>query len=177
MRFNASRICRWAVVDLVLTAPVMLVRPAVAQEPPSPVLELAAGKVYFGDDGVIIEPLIGGAARVYLSPRVSVGPELGFIRGEHHSHLVLTGNLMFDVLAPVNGRPRLVTPFVVVGGGLFRTQEQFFNQSYAHNEGAFTAGGGLRVRVGEYVTAGVEGRLGWELHFRLNAVVGVRLKT
>jgi hypothetical protein len=149
--------------------------PAVAEQRPAPAVEFAAGTLLFADDGVVREGFVGGDARIYVSPRISVGPEVAFILGDNHSHLMLTGNLTCDLLAPVNGVPRRVTPFVVAGGGLFSTREQLFNGPYTHNEGAFTAGGGVRVRVGENVTAGVEARLGWELHLRLNAIIGVRL--
>ncbi len=152
-----------------------LANPATAQERPAPVLEFAAGQLLFADDGVVEEGFFGGDARIYLSPRVSVGPEVAVIFGQNHSHLMLTGNLTFDLLSPVNGVPRRVTPFIVTGGGLFHTSEQLLTGPYSHNEGAFTAGGGFRVRIGDDVAAGVEARLGWELHLRLNAVVGVRL--
>jgi ABC-type glutathione transport system ATPase component len=34
----------------------------------------------------VSEPLVGGAAWWYLSPRISVGPELVYLRGLRHSH-------------------------------------------------------------------------------------------
>src|SRR5262245_5817708 len=86
-----------------------------------PAPEFSAGWVGFADDGVVNEGMVGGTARWYVSPRVSVGPEALFIHGSNHSHFVLTGNVTFDVLSPINGRPRSVTPFVVAGGGLFQT--------------------------------------------------------
>jgi hypothetical protein len=148
---------------------------ATAQERPHPSVDLAAGSLLFADDGVVEEGFLGGAARWYFTPRLSVGPEVAFIFGGTHSHLMLTGNLTCDLLAPVPGRPRLLTPFVVAGGGLFRSQQRFVSGSFGHNEGAFTAGGGLRVRAGENVSAGVEARLGWEAHLRLNGFLTLRL--
>jgi hypothetical protein len=89
---------------------------------------------------------------------------------------MLTGNVTFDFVGPLNGRPRRVTPFAVVGGGVFRTRESFpDNEVFTSTEGAFTAGGGVRALVGERVTVGAEVRIGWELHIRLNGVVGVHL--
>lgn len=83
--------------------------------------------------------------------------------------------MTFDVVTSVNGKSR-VTPFVVVGAGLFQTRESFFdNETFTSNEGAFTAGGGIRGLVGERMIVGVEARVGWELHLRLNAIAGVRL--
>jgi len=161
-----------AVVALLLLP---LARPAVAQERPSPVAELHGGALLFADDGIPRENFIGGAGRVYLLPRISVGPEVAYISGHDHSHLMFTGNMTFDLLGPVNGRPAAVTPFLVAGAGLFRTRQEFTREIFTHTEGAFTAGGGVRARVGDVVTVGGEVRLGWELHLRFNALVGVRL--
>jgi hypothetical protein len=149
--------------------------PLLAQERPQPVVEVAGGTLLFADDGIVAEPFVGGTARFYVSPRVSVGPEIAFVDGENHSHLMVTGNVTFDFLAPVHGEPRPLTPFALVGGGLFRTRESFPNQQdFTSKEGAFTAGGGLRVALGRRLVAGAEVRVGWELHTRLNGFVGVR---
>ena len=148
---------------------------APAQDQPGLAVELAAGSVGFADDGIVYETLIGGAARFYLLPRISVGPEVASIHGPNHSHLMVTGNVTCDLLSPMNGRPRQVTPFVVTGGGLFQTREHFFNGTFTSREGAFTAGGGVRAHVGDRVTIGVEARLGWELHFRINGLVALAL--
>jgi len=146
-----------------------------ARDRPAPVGEFAAGVLMFPDEGIVTEGFAGGAARFYLSPRISVGPEVAYISGENHSHVMLTGNATFDLVRPVNGQPRAVTPFAVVGGGLFRTSETFpNNQISTHTEGAFTAGGGVRALVGKRVVAGVEARIGWETHIRLNGFIGVR---
>jgi len=152
----------------------MTARP-VAQERPAPVVEIAAGWLSFPDDGVVREAMVGGAARWYVSPRLGIGPEISYISGRNHSHFIATGNLTWDILSPASGRPRPVTPFLVAGGGLYQTREQFLVGPYRSGEGAFTAGGGIRARVGDRVTAGVDARIGWELHLRVNGLVGVRL--
>jgi hypothetical protein len=149
--------------------------PASAQERPSTGAELHAGALVFADDGLPTEGLIGGAGRFYLLPRISIGPELAFISGRGHSHLMLTGNVTFDLLGAVSGQPRGVTPFVVGGAGLFQTREQFPREVFTSTDGAFTAGGGVRARVGNAVTVGGEVRVGWELHIRVSALIGVRL--
>lgn len=167
--------CRTAILAAFLILAPAVTSTAGAQDRPSPTLDLAAGWVGFGDDGVVSEGMVGGAGRFYLSPRIAVGPELLFISGENHSHTVLTGNLTFDIVAPKAGRPARVTPFLVVGGGMFQTRESFFGEDTTHTEGAFTAGGGVRAAVSDRVTVGVDARLGWEAHLRVNGVVGVRL--
>ena len=89
---------------------------------------------------------------------------------------MLTGNVTFDLIRPATrGRPRAVTPFVVAGGGLFQTRSSFAIEDFTSSEGAFTAGGGVRGHIGDRVIVGGEARIGWELHIRANAFVGVRL--
>src|SRR5262245_3098929 len=148
---------------------------ASAQDRPGPAAEFSAGWLGFADDGVVGEGMVGGVARWYVSPRVSIGPEVLFIEGSNHSHFVLTGNVNVNVLSPVNGRPRAVTPFLVAGGGLFQTRETFLNgRPFTSTEGAFTAGGGVRARAGDHLTFGVDTRIGWELHLRVNGFVGLQ---
>ena len=153
-----------------LAAPMASV--ATAQQRPASSLEVTAGWVGFADDGIVSETLIGGAARWHLLPRLSIGPEVVYIDGNNHSHLVATGNLTFDVLAPRKGR---VTPFLVIGAGVFQTRESFLSGTFTSREGAFTAGGGVRALVGDRVTAGVDARIGWEAHLRVGGFVGLVL--
>jgi hypothetical protein len=156
----------------VLAAPLAI--PAAAQERPAPAAEFAAGALLFPDDGIVTEGFIGGTGRFYVLPRVSIGPEFAYVFADNHSHLMLTGNLTFDFIGPEHGSPAAVTPFVVVGGGLFRTREQFPNRgTFTSGDPAFTAGGGVRARVGERVVVGAAARIGWELHIRVNALIGV----
>jgi hypothetical protein len=157
---------------LLLVTPV--IDRAAAQGRPGPAAEFAAGWVGFADDGVVSESLVGAAARVYLLPRISVGPEVVYMGGTNHSHLVVTGNVTWDILA-TRGRPRPVAPFLVVGGGMFRTRESFFTGTFASTEGAFTVGGGARAPVSDRITVGVDMRAGWEPHLRLSGSVGLRL--
>ena len=148
---------------------------AAAQDRPGPAAEFAAGWVGFADDGIVSEGLVGGAARWYLLPRISVGPEVVYIRGDNHSHLIVTGDVTFDVFAPTRDRPRQVTPFLVVGAGVFQTRESFSTGTFRSTEGAFTGGGGVRALVSDRVTVGVDVRVGWELHVRVNGSIGFRL--
>ena len=170
---HVLRACRALVIPVALGA---VARPAAAQEKPAPAAEFAAGALFFPDDGVVTEPFVGGHVRFYVSPRVSLGPELAFVNGERHSHLMLTGNVTVDLARPQPGGSVRVVPFVVAGGGLFTTSESFPNDpSFTSTEGAFTAGGGFRADLGRRAFAGVEARVGWEPHVRVNAVIGFHL--
>jgi hypothetical protein len=144
------------------------------QERPRHSVELNGAWVGFADDGIVGEGLVGGAFRWYPTPRLSIGPELAYIEGENHSHAVVTGNVIWDLRADAR-RPRGVTPFLVVGGGMFSTREHFFGSTFTSREGAFTAGGGLRAHATDRIRVGVDARVGWELHLRVGAFVGIGL--
>lgn len=158
---------------LILSALVASTLAAAAQGRPSPSVDAAFGWFGFADDGIVSEAAGGGALRWYVSPRVSVGPELIVIRGSNHSHVVATANATFDV-RPSAGSAGW-TPFLVVGGGIFQTRERFASGRYTSSEGAFTAGGGVRAPLGSRAMFGVDARVGWEAHVRVNTVVSVRL--
>lgn len=171
--YNIKRLCTFiCAFTLVLASTADVVE---AQDRREPVLEVALGWVGFADDGVASEPLVGGTARFYLRPRISVGPELVYMRGERHSHLVLTGNVTWDLLAASNGRPPRATPFLVVGGGMFQTRESFSTGTFTSTEGALTAGGGLRGVIGNRIIVGLDARVGWETHVRVNGLIGIAL--
>ena len=166
-------------LKLLVGAFVLLAAPmadvATAQSRPGPAAEFEGGWVGFADDGIVSEGLVGGAVRLYVGPRLSVGPEVVYIHGNNHNHVVVTGNVTWDLLAATNGRPHSITPFFVLGAGVFRTREKFSSDPFASSEGAFTAGGGVRAAVGDRVTVGLAARIGWELHLRVSGLVGLRL--
>ena len=162
------------VIGALFPAVVTLAPAAMAQERPAGAVEFAAGALVFADDGSPVEGFVGGAARAYVGDRLSVGPEIAYVSGDAHSHLLVTGNLTFDLARFGTTRSASVTPFLTAGG-LFQTREQFPGEVFTSSEGTFTAGGGVRVRAGRRVYVGAEARVGWELHIRLNGMVGIGL--
>jgi hypothetical protein len=145
-----------------------------AAQTPATAAELSLGWVGFADDGIVNETMVGGTVRFYLTPQVSVGPEIVYIKGgRRHSHLMVTGNLMWDIL-PSRGRARFVTPYLVAGGGVFQTRQDFPSGTFKSNDPAFTAGGGLRFVAEDRLIVGAEARVGWELHLRVNGFIGVQ---
>ena len=144
-----------------------------AQERPGPTVDLAGAWLGFADDGVVSEGAMGVAVRWYVSPRMALEPELLYMRGDNHSHLAFTGNLTFDLLSEATRSK--ATPFLVAGAGMFQTRERFPTGNFTSTEGAFTAGGGLRSRMNDRVSVGVDARVGWELHVRAGGFVAIRL--
>ena len=156
----------------------MVVAAASAQSPstaagPTGAAEFIAGYAGFVDDATIDHALVGGAARWYVTRRLSIGPEIVYLRGpESDRDLFVTGNLTYD-LAGGNGRRPRVIPFLVAGAGFMRHRDRFGGRTFSSGEGAFTAGGGVRVRLTARTFGAGEARCGWELHCRLAGTVGV----
>jgi hypothetical protein len=128
------------------------------------------GHAGFLDNATINHSVAGGGARWYVLPRVAIGPELVYFKGPREDRdLVVTGNVTFDFFAG----PR-ITPFLVAGAGIFRHSETFGAQTFTSTEGSFTAGGGVRVPVGDRLYIAPEFRLGWEPHYRVTVALGWR---
>jgi hypothetical protein len=157
-------------ITLALTA----AAPAAAQ--PAVAVEALAGHAAFVDDAPIGHTVFGGAARVHLAPRHSLGPEIVYMRGPRSDRdWFFTINYTFDFIAQGERRPRRrVNPFLVAGGGVMRHTDQFGSRTFSSSEGAFTAGGGVRVWLTDRVYALGDVRAGWELHTRFNGGIGVR---
>ena len=149
--------------------------PALAQSSPRPAAtaELSAGYAGFADDGTIGHGLVGGALRVYVTPRLAVGPEFVYMVGPGDDRdIFATGNLTFDLRSRSGPRrPRLV-PYLLAGGGWFQHRDRFAGQTFRSNEGTFTAGGGVRGWLSDAAYVAAEYRVGWELHHRLTGHVG-----
>jgi hypothetical protein len=149
--------------------------PAGAQSirPPASI-EIFAGHAGFADDATIEHSVFGGAARVYLTPRISIGPEITYMRGpDADRDWFFLGNLTFDVRHPRSGRPPRVSPFLIAGGGFFTHSDRVGTGIYTSGEGAFAAGGGTRVHITDRVYATGDFRIGWELHYRITGRLGV----
>lgn len=144
-----------------------------AQDRPSAAIEVGAGALTFVDDGDPSEVMVGGTARWYVADRISIGPEFQYVDGDAHHHTVVTANVVWDVVP--DRRRRGVTPFVVAGAGVFQTYRTFDDRTYDSREAAFTAGGGVRVRVSPRLRLGAEVRVGRVWHVRASGFVGVAL--
>ncbi len=171
-----SRYTRNAALVLCLLAISVPARGQDASGRPPIMGEFVAGYAGFVDDATIDHTITGGALRLPLSPRVSVGPEVVYMIGPGRDRDVfLTGNVTFDLLPVRGGRRPRVGPFLVAGAGLFRHTDRFGQRDFSHVEAAATGGGGVRVWVSDRLYTAAEVRLGWELHYRVNGVLGVTL--
>ena len=144
-----------------------------AQAPRSIAIEGTVGWAGFVDDATKHHAVYGAGVRVSLMPRVSVGPEVAYMVGPDGARdLFVLGSMWIDLLSPAAGRP--VAPYVVFGGGYMGHRDELGRGPFGWtHEGSFTAGGGARVQVTDRVHAGGDVRIGWELHLRTTAHVGV----
>jgi hypothetical protein len=151
----------------------MTAAPAAGQSSAHPIaLDATIGHASFVDDAGIPHSLGGGAVRVYLTPRLAVGPELVFMHGPGSDRdLLLNGTLTYDFIRPRRGA---VSPYVAAGAGLFSHSDDFGSVTYTSREGSFTGGGGVRVWITDRVYAAGDFRIGWEPHLRGAGVVGVK---
>ncbi len=60
-----------------------------AQAAHSVTVDASGGTLFFADDDIVREAIVGGAARLHVTPRLSIGPELLYVSGATHSHLIL----------------------------------------------------------------------------------------
>jgi hypothetical protein len=105
-------------------------RGAEAQDarPPAAV-ETWAGYATVGDSGN--HALAGAGMRFYVSPQVSLSPRVRYERTfgdtpDDHTDFYLETALTYEYRSPANGRPRMVSPFLLVSGGVWiqRTAEE-----------------------------------------------------
>jgi hypothetical protein len=162
---------------MIIAAAISGIRPAAAAAQnatrPASSVEITTGYAGFADEDLVNHFVIGGAGRVYLTPRVSVGPEFVYMIGpDTDRDLMVTGNLTFDFLR--SGPDRPVVPFVVGGIGLFHHTNDFLDRTFSSTEGAFTAGGGARVSITDRWYVAPEFRIGWEPHVRATVSAGYR---
>jgi hypothetical protein len=144
------------------------------QTGPVSVLDLSAGYAGFVDDATIDHAIAGVGGRVYVTRRLSIGPEVVYMRGPGSDRdLFLTGNLTYDMVGERGGRPPRVVPFWVLGGGYVWHQSRIGSQGFRYTEGALTGGGGARVWLTDRTYVAGDVRLGWELHSRVAGMLGI----
>ena len=113
--------------------------------PPAAAVEALAGYARgWGEDQRGHHAQVGTGLRFYLSPRVSLTPRVRYSRlfdlEEERTDLYLETALMFEFRRPARGRPRLVSPFLLVSGGvrIHRYPETRFSRASTHTDGPLT---------------------------------------
>lgn len=136
------------------------------------VVEGTAGWAGFVDDDTVHHRVLGLGARVPIGRRLSIGPEVVYMIGPRDDRdLFVLGTLWVDLGG--SSETARVVPYVVAGGGYMQHSDRFARGTFRSGEGSFTAGLGGRVHLSDRVYAGADVRIGWELHLRTTAHLGL----
>ena len=168
---------------MVLTIAAMLAgvgQPVLAQDKPRPIVEAIVGRSGFIDEVWDYFSTIGGGARVFVTPRLAIGPEVTYLSGEFDaSNLTVTANMTFDIVRD-DGRRRVV-PYLAAGGGYLRQKTLVGGGPgstalvpFTSSEGTMSAGIGARIALGSYMFVAPEFRLGWEPETRIAVTIGMK---
>jgi hypothetical protein len=160
-------------------------QPVLAQDQPRSIVEAVVGRSGFIDETWDYFGTIGGGARVFVTPRLAIGPEIAYLSGEFDaleaSNLTITANLTFDIVR--DDGTRRVVPYVAAGGGYLRQKTLFGSGPgstalvpYTSSEGTLSAGGGVRIALGSHMFVAPEFRLGWEPETRIAVTIGMRFR-
>ena len=158
----------------VLLAATFLPSAATGQQRPAPILDVSAGWTGFVDETWIHHGTVGASTRFYVTPKFSVGPEITYMVGpDTDRDLFVFGNASYEwpFLLQAN-RPRLA-PYVLGGWGYMRHRSPYIR--FVADSTAYAGGAGVRISIGNRVSAAPEFRLGSELDVRMSGVVSVRL--
>lgn len=168
---------------LVIAATFSDVAPALAQSRPAPIIEAVVGRSGFIDEVWDYFTTIGAGARIFVTPRLAIGPEVAYLTGEFDrldaSNLTVTGNVTFDFFR--DDGVRRVVPYLVAGGGYLRQKTLVgggpgSTELVPFTSGEATVSGGLGVRIAlsSRVFIAPEFRLGWEPESRIAMTIGIR---
>jgi hypothetical protein len=160
-------------------------QPALAQDKPAPLVEAVVGRSGFIDEAWDYFTTFGGGARVFVTPRLAIGPEIAYLSGAFDSldasNLTVTGNITFDFVK--DDGLRRVVPYLAAGAGYLR-QETLVGTGpgstalvpFTSSEATLSAGLGARIALSSLVFIAPEFRLGWEPESRIVVTIGIRLR-
>jgi hypothetical protein len=161
-----------------LAAALLLVLPALAAaQSPSWTGTLTAGWTGVVDDSTKNYLVLGGSLLKQVTPRLRFGPELTVLRNASlitDRVIVVTANVTYDLRKSAPDVRGGVVPFLVGGGGVMFGRDRVNNGPFWWRDPAFTGGLGVRVSLNDMAEVGAEYRLGWELHQRVTASLGMK---
>jgi len=172
--------CRRVSTVLIMSAAFSGMGPVCAQDKPAPIIEAVVGQSGFIDEAWDYFTTIGGGVRVYVTPRLAIGPEVAYMTGEFDaSNLTVTGNITFDLMH--DDGVRRVVPYLAAGGGYLRQKTIVGSgpgsaalRPFTSSEGTVSGGLGVRIVLGSRVFIAPEFRLGWEPESRIAVTMGIR---
>lgn len=168
---------RWVLIaGIALLGHLAGTSPAVAQsQTPASTIHAATGWAGFIDESWIDHAVVGAGGRVYVSPKIAIGPEVLYLRGPEGDHdWTVTGEATIDLVSP-RPRVRLVTPYLAFGGGYVIQTARTGRGPYTSSQGTASAGVGARIVWGSRFFVASEMRLGIEPELQVKVLAGLRL--
>lgn len=148
--------------------------------PPKVEVKATVGASDFGDDdGSIPHAVVGGSVRFYVTRRLSVEPELLYMRhSPEDEDFVFTPSVAYDLTAPT----KKVVPYLVAGVGAVRHRGRAFGadfdtgQPFVVDTSGTTwsagFGAGVKIFLTDRLFVAPEGRIGREPTLRGTISVG-----
>jgi hypothetical protein len=156
--------------------------PAAAPQKPAPAVEVNWGYSVFsvkddesGETDTFKHTVLGGGARVPITSRLAVGGEILHLRGPGADRdWVFAGKLTFDLIPDTVDVPKPAVPYIVGAGGLLKHSDERNEVPIKVNTGFGEGGIGVRLSIGRLLYLAPEFRFGFETHWNIGLVVGIR---
>ena len=121
--------------------------------------------------------LIGAGARLPVTSRLAIGPELAHLRGPATDRdWVFAGKLTFDLIPDTGATPAAAVPYLIGSAGWLHHSEEINDEPTTVNTGFGNGGAGVRIALGRFLYVAPEFRIGVEKHWHLGLTIGVRDK-
>lgn len=134
-------------------------------------LKAVVGTTGFIDDPINYHSALGGAVRLRLSDRVSVEPEVLYLRESSlHDDFSFQTAIVWDLSHETS-----IQPYLMAAGGLLHSRYEFpgaWDEHFSSNEFTGAGGVGVRIRLRDRLWLSPEFRLGWEPLVRATLSVG-----
>ena len=134
----------------------------------------AGGAAFLDEETPLDHSIIGGSVEFYLTPRLSVAPELIYMRGPGTDRdLTLMGNMAYDL-----ARFGKNSVYVVGGAGILHNTAKFPGSiDPVSSFSEWTAGGGVGAKLflSNSIFVAPEFRFGWEPLYRITGSIGFTL--
>lgn len=175
-----------------IVAIVLLASPAAAQTPapaaaapkPKPAVEVNWGYTVFsvsdeetGESDSFKHTVLGGGGRIPITSRLAVGGEVLHMRGQGADRdWVFAGKVTFDLIPDTIDVPKPAVPYIVGSGGYLTHADERNEVPISVKTGIGNGGIGVRIAIGRMLYVAPEFRFGFEQHWNVGIVIGIRPK-
>jgi len=130
--------------------------------------KLTLGWTTFIDEDPIDHLVGGGSVRFYVSRRVSIEPELLYLKGPGDDRdITLIPHVTYDF-----GNSLRAIPYLTAGVGLLHHRDIIGVRRFTNNEWAVSGGAGIKLFLTDNIFVAPECRMGFEPIFRATASIG-----